>query len=56
MKIFKSLKLKIKENTVKKAEENINILSKVINKPNEGEIIKLEKIKIPHFTILIKTK
>lgn len=49
MKIFKALKKKIEEKTVKYAQENIDEMAKIINRPREGEIVKLENIKIPKY-------
>lgn len=51
MKIFKLLKKKIEEKTVKYAQENIDEMAKIINRPREGEIVKLENIKIPYYFV-----
>lgn len=52
LKIFKKLKKKAEEIIDKKiekyAQENISILSKIINRPNEGEIVKINNIQIPY--------
>lgn len=51
MKIFKSLKKKIEEKTIKYAQKDIDELSRILNRPKEGEIVKIKNIKIPyHFT------
>lgn len=49
MKIFKNLKKKIEERTVKYAQRNIDEMVKILNRPREGEIVKLENIKIPKY-------
>lgn len=51
MKIFKNLKKKIEEKTVKYAQENIDEMAKIINRPREGEIVKLENIIIPDYFV-----
>lgn len=45
-KIFRNRKNKIEENIKKYAQENINELSRIINRPHEGEIVKISNIKI----------
>lgn len=46
LKIFKNIKKKTKKGIQKYAQENINELSRIINRPREGEIVKIENIKI----------
>lgn len=51
LKIFKLLKKKIDEKTVKYAQQNIDEMAKIINRPREGEIVKLENIEIPYYFV-----
>ena len=48
MKIFKIFRKKMEEKIVKYAQNNINEMTKIMNRPREGEIVKLENIKIPY--------
>ena len=57
VKIFNKINKKIKEAIVKYAQKDIDELSKILNRPKEGEIVKLENIKIPYrFTAPNKKK
>lgn len=48
--IFKKIKEKAEKGIVKYAQKDINKLSRFLNRPREGEIVKLESIKIlKHF-------
>ena len=47
LKIFKDIKRKTERKIYKYAQKDINELSKIVNRPNEGEIVKIENIKIP---------
>lgn len=47
LKIFKNIKYKIKDKIFEFAiEQDRNEFSKIINRPNEGEIVKIDNIKI----------
>lgn len=46
LKIFKEIKRKTERKICECAQKDINELSKIINRPNEGEIVKIENIKI----------
>lgn len=47
LKIFRNIKEKTEREICKYAQKDINELSRIINRPNEGEIIKIDNIKIP---------
>lgn len=49
LKIFKNTKNKIEEKILKYAQKDLMKLSKIINRPNEGEIVKINTIKILKF-------
>lgn len=50
LKIFKNIKHKIEDKMLEYViEQNRNELSKIINRPNEGEIVKISNIKIFKF-------
>lgn len=50
LKMFKRIKEKAEKGIVKYAQKNIDELSRILNRPKEGEIVKLENIKIQkHF-------
>lgn len=44
--MFKKIKSKLEKLICKYAQENIDEISKIINRPREGEIIKIDSIKI----------
>ena len=46
MKTLKKIKMKLQEKTIKYAQEDIKELSRILNKPNEGELVKIQDIKI----------
>lgn len=46
LKILKNIKEKTESKIQKYTQENINELSRIINRPKEGEIIKISNIKI----------
>lgn len=46
--IFKKLNKKLEEKTVEYTQKDINELSKIFNRPLEGEIVKIGNIKIPY--------
>ena len=46
LKIFKNIKKKTEKEIQRYTKENMNELSRIINRPREGEIVKLENIKI----------
>lgn len=46
LKIFKNIKRKIETKICDYAQKDINELSRIINIPNEGEIVKIDNIKI----------
>ena len=46
LKIFKKLKEKTEEELIEYAEKDIRKISEILNRPHEGEIIKIENIKI----------
>ena len=48
LKIFKKLKKKIEGKIVEYAQKDIDELGKILNRPKEGEIVKLGNIKIPY--------
>ena len=49
-KIFKKIKERVEKGIIQYAQKDINELSKILNRPKEGEIVKLENIKIQkHF-------
>lgn len=47
LKIFKRYNEKIERKIKEEAEKNINELSRILNRPKEGEIVKISNIKIP---------
>lgn len=49
MKLFNNLKKKLEQKTVEYAQKDIDELSRILNRPKEGEIVKLENIKIPYY-------
>lgn len=51
MNLFKNLKKKIEQKTEEYAQNNIDELSKILNRPKEGEIVKLKNIKIPYYFV-----
>lgn len=46
LKIFKNIKNKIENKILEYAQKNIKEISKIINRPNEGEIVRIDNIKI----------
>lgn len=49
-KILKKIKERAEKGIIRYAQKNIDELSKILNRPKEGEIVKLENIKIQrHF-------
>ena len=46
LKIFKKRKYKIEGKILEYAQKNVNVISRIINRPNEGEIVKIDNIKI----------
>ena len=46
LKIFKKTKYKIEGKILEYAQKNVNEISRIINRPNEGEIVKIDNIKI----------
>ncbi len=46
--IFKKINKKLEVKTVEYAQKDINELSRILNRPREGEIVKIENIKIPY--------
>ena len=47
--MLKKLKKKLEEKTTKYAQKDIDELSKILNRPKEGEIVKIANIKIPYY-------
>lgn len=47
LKIFKKIKNKIEDKILEYAQKDTIEFSKIINRPNEGEIVKIDNIKIP---------
>lgn len=46
LKLFKNLNKKSEAKICEYAQKNINELSRIINRPHEGEIVRIENIKI----------
>lgn len=46
LKIFENIKRKAETKICDYAQKDINELSRIINRPNEGEIVKIDNIKI----------
>lgn len=49
LKIFKNIKNKIEDKILEYAQKDATEFSKIINRPNEGEIVKIDNIKIFNF-------
>lgn len=49
LKIFKTINKKIKKKIEECAQKNINEITTILNRPKEGEIVKIENIKIPYY-------
>lgn len=49
LKIFKSTKKKLENKIVDYAQRDIDEISRILNRPKEGEIVKLSNIKIPKY-------
>lgn len=56
LKIFKNIKKKTERKIYQYAQENIDELSKILNRPKEGEIVKISNIKIQEQFTNPKTK
>ena len=51
LKIFKKAKKNLENKIVDYAQRDIDEISRILNRPKEGEIVKINNIKIPkHFT------
>ena len=46
LKIFKNINKRIEEKTIKYAQKDIDELTKILNRPKEGDIVKIDNIKI----------
>ena len=46
LKILKKIKYRIEGKILEYAQKNVNEISRIINRPNEGEIVKIDNIKI----------
>lgn len=51
LKIFKIINKKIEKKIEEYAQKNINEMATILNRPKEGEIVKIENIKIPHYFV-----
>lgn len=49
LKMFKKIKEKAEKGIVKYAQKDIDELSRILNRPKEGEVVKLDNIKIQRY-------
>lgn len=46
--MFKKIKKKLEQKATEYAQKNINEMARILNRPREGEIVKIENIKISY--------